>query len=108
MLTSIDFEEYRSVAKEIKITNGIFFLIMFGIGYSYGTFALYGRGSVLIVLVSYSIILIVSGVFFLYSMSTNNGLIYCAGAEIKNFVWSPIFFMLIVLLPQLHKNHSYN
>lgn len=101
-LMNIDFETYKSLAKEIKLTNSIFFFFLFGSGYALTAYSLYGKNQMKIVLVFYTAVLLVSAsVLLLALISSEQGIMYRAGAEIKNFVWSPVFLFLLVLAPKL-------
>lgn len=101
-LMNIDFETYGTVAREIKLTTGLFYFVLFGIGYSFGTYAIYSKKQIGLVFIGYISILIMSGCILLVSsLMPNHPFVYRAGAEIKNFVWSPVFLFLILLIPRI-------
>lgn len=101
-LMNVGYVSYRAISEEIKLTNVFFYFVMFGIGYLFSTWSLYGKKQIGLVLAAYvSILLISSFILLLSSFLPGHIFVYRAGAEIKNFVWSPIFLMLIILMPKL-------
>lgn len=85
----------------IKIGSSSVFLLVFATGYSAFVYAIHQSfTSIKWMLAFYFGVVGVGGIILLIAISMhNNSFLYRAGAEIKNFAWSPLFMMLIVLAP---------
>ena len=95
----------------IKLGSAGVFLLVFAIGYSAFVYTIHqSLTSIKWVLGFYTSIVGVGGIILLLALGLDNhAFLYRAGAEIKNFAWSPLFMMLIVLAPYtslLINNHK--